>query len=157
MVCMALAFPRTRRTRHAPRRTNDPASAQRAGWWLAIGLTIVLLSVALMPVPRPGGPAPPRPLAGAGVSPRGARASTGSPVTNFTASVGRLVELVALAGGGILALVWARVALSWFSSDIGKKVQAKDRARDALIGTLVFTAAITGLVWALAQWVLTGA
>ncbi len=40
---------------------------------------------------------------------------------------------------------------------VTKKVQAKERARDALIGTLVFTAAITGLAWSLAQWVITGA
>jgi hypothetical protein len=68
----------------------------------------------------------------------------------------RLVVLVAASGGAVLALVWSRVALSWFSHDVTKKVQAKERARDALIGTLVFTAAITGLAWSLAQWVLTG-
>jgi hypothetical protein len=68
----------------------------------------------------------------------------------------RLVELVGFAGGALLTLVWARVALSWFSNDITKKVQAKDRARDALIGTLLFTAALTGLAWGLAHWVLTG-
>jgi hypothetical protein len=79
-----------------------------------------------------------------------------NPVGNFSSAVNRLVDLLAAAGGGILALVWARVAFSWFSNDITKKVQAKDRARDALIGTLVFTAAITGLVWGLAQWVITG-
>jgi hypothetical protein len=84
------------------------------------------------------------------------RAATSSAVGNFTAAINRLVELVGLAGGGILALVWARVALSWFSNDITKKVQAKDRARDALIGTLLFTAAVTGLFWGLAHWVLTG-
>jgi len=78
------------------------------------------------------------------------------PVANFTAAINRLVQLVGLAGSGILALVWARVALSWFSNDISKKVQAKDRARDALIGTLLFTAAVTGLVWGLAHWVITG-
>jgi hypothetical protein len=77
-------------------------------------------------------------------------------VSNFTASINRLVELLAFAGSGLLALVWARVALSWFSNDITKKVQAKDRARDALIGTLLFVAAISGLFWGLAQWVLTG-
>lgn len=82
--------------------------------------------------------------------------SASTPVGNFSAAVNRLVDLLAVAGGGILALVWARVAFSWFSNDITKKVQAKDRARDALIGTLVFTAAITGLVWGLAQWVITG-
>lgn len=77
-------------------------------------------------------------------------------VSNFTAAINRLVELVGLAGSGILALVWARVALSWFSNDIAKKVQAKDRARDALVGTLLFVAAVSGLVWGLAHWVVTG-
>ncbi len=78
------------------------------------------------------------------------------PVGNFTASINRLVDLVGLAGSGLLALVWARVALSWFSNDLSKKIQAKDRARDALVGTLLFVAAVTGLVWALAHWVVTG-
>jgi hypothetical protein len=77
-------------------------------------------------------------------------------VRNFSAAVGRLVTLVGAAGGGLLALVWTRVALSWFSNDLGKKVQAKDRARDALIGTLLFVAALSGLLWALAQWVIGG-
>jgi hypothetical protein len=79
-----------------------------------------------------------------------------SAVANFSAAIDRLVELVGVAGSGLLALVWVRVALSWFSHDITKKVQAKDRARDALIGTLLFVAALTGLVWGLAHWVLTG-
>ena len=82
--------------------------------------------------------------------------SNDSAVGNFTASIGRTVDLLGLAGSGILALVWARVALSWFSNDVTKKVQAKDRARDALIGTFLFVAAITGLIWGLAHWVLTG-
>lgn len=87
---------------------------------------------------------------------RGGDAPAPTPVENFTDAINRLVELVAVAGSGILALVWARVALSWFSNDITKKVQAKDRARDALVGSLLFVAAITGLVWGLAHWVLTG-
>ncbi len=80
-----------------------------------------------------------------------------SVVGNFSSTLDRLVVLVAAGGSAILALVWSRVAFSWFSNDVTKKVQAKERARDALIGTLVFTAAITGLAWSLAQWVLTGA
>lgn len=79
-----------------------------------------------------------------------------SALANFTAAMQRLVDLVGAAGGAILALVWARVALSWFSTDVTKKVQAKDRARDALVGSLILVAALSGLVWALAQWVLTG-
>ncbi|MHB1932267.1 MAG: hypothetical protein ACYCPV_04685 [Thermoplasmata archaeon] len=82
---------------------------------------------------------------------------TAAPVGNFSAAINRLVELVGAAGAGLLALVWARVAMSWFSTDVSKKIQAKDRARDALIGTLIFTAALTGLIYGLAHWVLTGA
>lgn len=77
-------------------------------------------------------------------------------VDNLSASIQRLVTLVGVAGGGLLTLVWVRVALSWFSSDLTKKIQAKDRARDALIGTLIFAAALSGLVWGLAHWVVTG-
>lgn len=93
--------------------------------------------------------------------PTNSRMSTGTTtsnpaVTNFSAAVSRLVTLVAAAGGGLLSLVWARVALSWFSHDSMKKVLAKERARDALIGTLLFVGAISGLVWALANWVVTG-
>jgi len=84
------------------------------------------------------------------------RSSGSTAVGNFSAAIDRLVELLGLAGSGLLSLVWARVALSWFSNDVTKKVQAKDRARDALIGTLLFVAAITGLFWGLAHWVLTG-
>jgi hypothetical protein len=86
-----------------------------------------------------------------------AHATTTNPaVSNFTAVINRLVTLAAAAGAGLLSLVWARVALSWFSHDSMKKVLAKERARDALIGTLLFVGAVSGLVWALANWVVTG-
>lgn len=114
-----------------------------------------VLALALLVAPSLGAAWEPLPTR---IGPRWAQgpATNSSAVANFTGSIDRLVELVGLAGGGILALVWARVALSWFSNDITKKVQAKDRARDALIGTLLFTAAVTGLFWGLAHWVLTG-
>jgi hypothetical protein len=79
-----------------------------------------------------------------------------SVLSNFSAAIGRLVTLVGAAGSGLLALVWTRVALSWFSNDLSKKVQAKDRARDALVGTLLFVAALSGLLFALAKWVVGG-
>ena len=88
---------------------------------------------------------------------RPAATTNGSALGNFSAVIDRIVVLLGAAGGGLLAIVWARVALSWFSNDVTKKVQAKDRARDALVGTLLFTAALSGLIWGLARWVLTGA
>jgi hypothetical protein len=85
-----------------------------------------------------------------------AASGNASVVGNFSAALGRIVALLGAAGGAILALAWARVALSWFSNDVSKKMQAKDRARDALIGTVIFAAALSGIVWGLAQWVLSG-
>jgi len=117
--------------------------------------TILLAAVLLVPagLPAPGRPSgPPGAADAAGV---GASAS-GTPVENFTASVNRIVTLLGVAGSGLLAIAWARVALSWFSHDLTKKIQARDRARDALVGTLLFVAALSGLVWGLAHWVLTG-
>ena len=128
-------------------------SLNRGGGVVVPRVRILLLAavvVAILPMPPASSlmptPAPSRVVVG----------TTPTPVDNFTASLNRLVDLVALAGSGILSLVWARVAMSWFSNDITKKIQAKDRARDALIGTLLFLAAVTGLLYGLAHWVLTG-
>jgi len=119
--------------------------------WALLGPLLAGLLFLLPPIPA--GPA-----GVAGATPVGPHPlPAGSVQGNFTAALARLVDLVAAAGGSLLALVWARVALSWFSHDVSKKVQARERARDALIGTLVFMAAVTGLVWGLAQWVVTGA
>lgn len=104
------------------------------------------------------------PLAGAGPAAAGPHpgpttpvaVSNGSAVANFSQVVDRIVVLLGLSGGGLLAIVWARVALSWFTNDVTKKVQAKDRARDALVGTLLFAGALSGIIWGLARWVLTG-
>ena len=123
----------------------------RNGGTLSLSSAIVLTGLlALASAPVPG-------TSAQGTSVHSATLQTAaSPVANFTASVNRIVTLLGVSGSGLLAIVWARVALSWFSNDVTKKIQAKDRARDALIGTLLFTAALSGLIWALAHWVVTG-
>jgi hypothetical protein len=127
------------------RRPRTVSRSARSAVVIGLGLVVgvSLLATPAHALPNGTGPASP--------------GKTQGPVANFTAAVNRLVELVGLAGGGILALVWARVALSWFSNDVTKKIQAKDRARDALIGTLLFVAAVSGLIYGLAHWVVTGA
>ncbi len=116
------------------------------------GLGLLLVGLLLFLAAEPPATAAPSGT-GAGTT---TTSAAGGPVANFSAAVNRVVTLLGVSGGGLLAIVWARVALSWFSHDVTKKVQAKERARDALIGTLLFTAAITGLIWGLAHWVLTG-
>lgn len=83
-------------------------------------------------------------------------ASVPNSTDNLTAALGRMVLLVGLAAGALVTLVWSRVAVSWFSHDPSRKVQAKERARDAAIGSFVLLAAVSGLAWGLARFVLTG-
>jgi len=123
---------------------------------LALLVALLALGSGVL-VGLPGHPGAGGTAAAASAAPGGGANGTASPVGNFSAAIQRLVDLVGAAGAGLLALVWARVAISWFSTDVSKKIQAKDRARDALIGTLIFTAALTGLIYGLAHWVLTGA
>jgi len=116
----------------------------------------VFVALGLLVAPAWDGPqgAPGSPTAGT-IAP-GASPTSNPSVSNFTNAIGRIVTLLGLSGSGLLAIVWARVALSWFSNDVTKKVQAKERARDALIGTIIFTAAVSGLLYGLAHWVITG-
>ncbi|MCI4357591.1 MAG: hypothetical protein L3J95_04395 [Thermoplasmata archaeon] len=101
------------------------------------------------PGPGPGAIGPPSPSSHELVP-----SGNGSVVGNFSAALGRIVTLLGAAGGAILAIAWSRVALSWFSNEVSKKMQAKERARDALVGTVIFAAALSGIVWGLAQWIL---
>lgn len=121
----------------------------------ATAAALAVLGLLLSAVPPGGHPSPPVPTPAPGVI--GATSTNDSIVGNFSAALGRVVTLLGAAGGALLAIVWSRVALSWFSNDVTKKVQAKDRARDALIGTVIFAAALSGIVWSLARWVTTGA
>ncbi len=133
-------------------RSRGAAVGRKAARPIGVLVPVVLASLLVM---LGAGGASARPMAGP-LRPSGTATSSGA-VGNFTAVIDRLVELVGVAGSGLLALVWARVALSWFSNDVTKKIQAKDRARDALVGTLLFVGAVSGLVWGLAHWVVTGA
>jgi hypothetical protein len=119
-----------------------------------VGATAAALALVLAGLLTPAALLPPSVRTAPATMPAG---SNGSAVANFSEVVNRIVVLLGVSGGGLLAIVWARVALSWFSNDVTKKIQAKDRARDALVGTLIFAAALSGLIWGLARWVLTGA
>ncbi|MCI4369157.1 MAG: hypothetical protein L3K09_06315 [Thermoplasmata archaeon] len=129
-------------------------AARGSAAWVALGLLLITLPVQGLMVHSSGSLAlPAAPLRSDQIN----FATNGTALANFSGALQRLVAVVGASGGAVLALVWARVALSWFSNDVTKKVQAKDRARDAIVGSLIFAAALTGLAWGLAHWVLTGA
>lgn len=117
-------------------------------WPVAVAL-LLLVSVPVHLLPNAPAPAHPRASETATVT---AANATG----NLSASLNRLVVIASVAAGAVVTLAWIRVGISWFSNDPTKKVTAKDRARDAALGTFILLAAVTGLAWGLAHWVLTG-
>lgn len=118
---------------------------------LALPLALVILLAAAVPVPAPVHPMSTGPTP-VGLAMRAAANAT----DNLTGSLNRLVLIASIAAGAIVTLAWVRVGISWFSNDPTKKVGAKDRARDAAFGTFILLAAVSGLAWGLAHWVLTG-
>ena len=134
-------------------REQAPVSRVALATLLIAGLFLAGLSIGGAPRETP----PVRPSAGglAAVHPELVHPSDNA-TGNLTAALNRVLFLTGLVSGAVVTLVWVRVALSWFSHDPTRKVQAKERARDALLGSLVLLAAVTGLAWGLAHWVLTG-
>jgi|GEM_PF-6373188 len=129
-----------------------PLSAGAVGVWL----TAFLLLVPLPQTSASTSPGSASYLPGEDFALPRAPPAEGNATENLTQALNRLVLLASLGAGAIVSLAWARVAVSWFSHDPMKKVTAKERARDAAIGSLVLLAAVSGLAWALAHWVLTG-
>ncbi len=65
----------------------------------------------------------------------------------------RLMIILGIAGGVIIAVMWIFVGLEFFSSDPQKKAQAKDHMLYAAIGTLIVVMAVGGAIWYIARWV----
>ncbi|MDE1819224.1 MAG: hypothetical protein KGJ23_02770 [Euryarchaeota archaeon] len=153
---------RTRAAHGSPRAWGGPPAG------FLVGLPVLVLLGALWLVVPPGSSSPAHATAAfpaealqdeassVGGHGRVAISAATNATGNLTASLNRAVLLVGIAASGIITLVWSRVAISWFSHDPTKKVQAKERARDALVGSMVLLAAVSGLAWGLAHWVLTG-
>lgn len=118
---------------------------------LALPVAIVILTVLTLPAHMP------QVAPGGNTSPFGAMMIKAANATqNLSASLNRLVLIASIGAGSVVTLAWCRVAISWFSNDPSKKITAKDRAKDAALGTFVLLAAVSGLAWGLAHWVLTG-
>lgn len=55
-------------------------------------------------------------------------------------------------GGILIAILWVKVAINFFSDDPQRKAQAKEDAMKALLGTILIAMAVFGAIWAIAGW-----
>lgn len=74
----------------------------------------------------------------------------------LSGAMSRLLEVVISVSAVIVALLWIPIALSFFSTDENKRFEARGRLKNALIGTLIYVLAISGVIYAIFNYVALG-
>lgn len=85
-----------------------------------------------------------------------ALATTSSNSTQINGIVQRAFGIVAGIAGLIIAILWVPIAIGYFSRDLDRKADAKERTKDALIGTIIFVMAISGVLYAVIHYIVVG-
>lgn len=76
--------------------------------------------------------------------------------TQLSSVVNRIYEVVASVSALVIGLLWIPIAISFFSGDEDRRYDAKIRARNALIGTLIYVLAMSGTLYAIFNFVVSG-
>ncbi len=76
--------------------------------------------------------------------------------TQIQGIMNRVYEIVISISAVIIALLWIPIAIGFFSSDEGKKMESKTRFKNAVIGTLIYILAVSGVLYAIFSYVVTG-
>lgn len=76
--------------------------------------------------------------------------------TQVQGIMNRVYEIVISISAIIIALLWIPIAIGFFGSDEGKKIEAKTRFKNAVIGTLIYILAVSGVIYAVFSYVVTG-
>ncbi|MCL4350070.1 MAG: hypothetical protein M1414_05005 [Candidatus Thermoplasmatota archaeon] len=68
----------------------------------------------------------------------------------------RGMYLIASISGVVIALLWIPIAIGFFSTDENKKFVAYSRAKSAALGTFIFILAVTGAIYGVFNFIITG-
>ncbi len=79
-----------------------------------------------------------------------------SSTTQLSGALSRLLEVVVSISAVVVALLWIPIALSFFSTDENKRFETRGRLKNALIGTLIYVLAISGVIYAVFNYVAIG-
>lgn len=74
----------------------------------------------------------------------------------LTTIVNRLYEVVISISAVIIAVLWIPIATSFFGSDENRRFEARARLKNALIGTFIYVVAISGVLYAVVNYIVTG-
>ncbi|MEM0135828.1 MAG: hypothetical protein QXU18_11510 [Thermoplasmatales archaeon] len=82
--------------------------------------------------------------------------STVNNATIINGMVQRAFGIIAGISGVIVAILWVPIAIGYFSKDMDRKADAKERTKDALIGTVIFVMAVSGVLYAVVHYIVAG-
>ena len=74
----------------------------------------------------------------------------------LTSITNRLYEVVISVSAVIIAVLWIPIAISFFGTDENRRIEARTRLKNALIGTFIYVVAISGVLYALVNFIITG-
>ena len=74
----------------------------------------------------------------------------------INAMLGRIDDLLIGVSAVLISLLWIPIALNFFSTDEAKKYMAKEKLKNATIGTIIYVMAISGVIYTVFNYVVTG-
>lgn len=74
----------------------------------------------------------------------------------LTGVMNRTYEVVASVSAIVVGLLWIPIAISFFSGDEDRRFDAKVRMKNALIGTFIYILALSGTLYAVLKFVVSG-
>lgn len=76
--------------------------------------------------------------------------------TQLSDVVNRTYEIVASISAVVVGLLWLPIAFAFFSGDEERRYDDKIRMKNAMIGTLIYVLALSGTLYAVFQFVVSG-
>ncbi len=70
--------------------------------------------------------------------------------------INRIYELIISVSAIVIAILWIPIGIGFFSSDESKKLEAKSRFKNAVIGTFIYVLAVSGALYAIFTFIVTG-
>ena len=80
-----------------------------------------------------------------------------SSTQQISTMMNRVYAVVASISAVLIGLLWIPIAIGYFSTDENRKFEARTRTKNALIGTLIYIFAMSGALYAVLNYIITGA
>jgi hypothetical protein len=77
-------------------------------------------------------------------------------IASINTMLGRIDDIAISVSAVLITLLWIPVALSFFSTDETKKYMARERLKNATLGTAIYILAVSGVLFAVFNYIVTG-